>query len=751
MTEAAGGAGGGQSSSFDLLHENVRRWIWKQGWTGLRDIQERSIPLLLGGDRDLIISASTASGKTEAAFLPIVSRLASAGRTVGTGFDAVYISPLRALINDQFSRMEGLCDEVGLAVTKWHGDASQAARARAVRNPSGVLLITPESLEAMMVRKGPEVRKLFRGTSYFVVDEMHAFMDSARGKQLQSILHRLEIAAGRRVARVGLSATLADEDSPRRFLRPLEPDAVKLLPSESGKASVLLQVRGYVEPERVVGPKPAATPGEGTDPGRTAEAAVTGHLFETLRGKRGLIFAGSRGRVETTTVGLSALTEARHVPEEFFAHHGNLSREHREEAERRMKDTTRPATIVCTTTLELGIDVGHIDSVAQLGPGHTVSGMRQRLGRSGRRAGQSAVMRVYVKEQPLGSGLHPLDALRRETVQSVAMLALMLQRWNEPPSPGRLHLSTLIHQILALVVQHGGITAGQGWKHLVTSGVFDAVDQAMYVRVLRRMGHSDVALLEQAPDGTLLPGKQGEVVTSGRDFYAVFVGSSEFKVVEAGGRSIGMVPDRVPFVVGQMLMLAGHRWKVIEVDARRKELVVVRSGGGNPPIFGGEPVPPSEGVVKAMRVVYEEASIPTFLDATAAGLLVEARHSFDRLGLRHSSVCRHEDRLLVFPWAGPRRQTALLLALTRANLEPEPLGLAIALEVGRASALRETLSILAASTPPDPLELAGLVSAKLSDKYDAFLDEDLLCAAYASERIDAQSLPALAADVLGRW
>jgi ATP-dependent helicase Lhr and Lhr-like helicase len=741
----------GQSSSFDLLHEHVRRWIWKQRWIELRDIQERSIPALLDGSRDLVISAGTASGKTEAAFLPIVSRIASTERVPGAGFDAIYISPLRALINDQFGRMEGLCEEMEIRVTKWHGDVAASSKAKALAKPSGIVLITPESLEATMVRKGPEIRRLCRGLAYVVVDEMHAFMDAPRGKQLQSILHRLEIATGARVTRVGLSATLADEAASQRFLRPLAPNQVEVHRSKASP-NIRLQVRGYIEPVRPPRPdKEALLPGGGVDPANTAESEIIKHLFSTLRGKRSLIFAGSRRRVETTTVGLSGLTEAIGVPEEFFAHHGNLSRDHREEAERRMKDMSRPASVVCTTTLELGIDVGAIDSVAQLGPGHTVSGMKQRLGRSGRRAGQVATMRVYVTEQPLAAAEHPLDALRRETVQAVAMLELMLEHWNEPPSPGRLHLSTLMHQILAFIVQHGGITAEQGWKHLVLSGVFEAVDLNTYKRVLRRMGDPDVGLIEQAPDGTLLPGKQGEIVTAGRDFYAVFMGASEFKVIESGGRPIGSVPDNVPFIVDQFLMLAGRRWRVLEVDEPRREIVVVRAHGGQPPKFGGEPVPPSDGVVARMRLIYESKILPTFLDATAAQLLAEARESFDRLGLRHHSVCRHKDRLLIFPWYGPRRQTTLLLALMQAGLKPEQYGLAISVPVEQQVQLRQALISLARCRPPDALGLAALVEAKASDKYDYYLDEELLCAAYAAECLDVQSLLGVAAEILQRW
>lgn len=740
------------SASFGLLHEHVRRWIWKQQWEGLRDIQNRSIPFLLDGSRDLIISAGTASGKTEAAFLPIVSRIASRGHSTGGGFDAVYVSPLRALINDQFGRMEGLCEELDIPVTKWHGDVSASIKSRALANPSGVLLITPESLEATMVRRGMELPRIFRGTSSIVVDEMHAFMDAARGKQLQSIMHRIELASAGRIMRVGLSATLADKQLGKAFLRPLAPEQVDVVTSTSTQ-DIKLQVRGYIEPERVVDKETLGkgVQPEGTDPGNAAESEIVKHLFRTLRGKRSLIFAGSRRRVETTTVHLAELTDVTGVPEEFFAHHGNLSREHREEAERRMKDTSRPASIVCTTTLELGIDVGAIDSVAQLGPGHTVSGMRQRLGRSGRRPGQSAVMRVYVKENALSEAAHPLDALRRQTVQAVAMLELMLEHFNEPPAPGRLNLSTLMHQILALVVQHGGITPADGWRILVQSAVFGAVSLDLYKRVLRRMGHPEVALLEQAPDGTLLPGKAGEVLSSGRELYSVFMGTTEFRVVEQGGRAVGTVPDTIPFMAGMLLLLAGRRWRIQDVDGSRKEITVVRASGGQPPRFGGEPVPPSDGVVSAMLRVYEGIGVPTFLDSPAIGLLTEARESFDRLGLRHSSVCRHDGNLLLFPWVGPRRQTALVLALTRAGLTIEGLGLALSVPLTQETQLRAELGVLAASEPPDPLELAGLVEAKALEKFDHFLDEPLQCEAFASAHLDARGVPEIAASMLQRW
>ncbi len=156
--------------------------------------------MLLDGRRDLIVAAGTASGKTEAAFLPIVSRLATDERAPGGGFDVIYVGPLRALINDQFSRIDGLCEDIGIPVTRWHGDVAASVKARARKTPSGILLTTPESLEAILCRRGNEAARLFAALSYLVVDEMHAFMDSERGRQLQSLMNRIEFAAGHRVA-----------------------------------------------------------------------------------------------------------------------------------------------------------------------------------------------------------------------------------------------------------------------------------------------------------------------------------------------------------------------------------------------------------------------------------------------------------------------------------------------------------------------------------------------------------------------
>src|SRR4051794_19076113 len=206
------------SASFELLHERVRRWIWDQQWSELRDVQELAIRTLLAGEGDAIVTAATAAGKTEAAFLPICSRLV--GEEASSGVQVLYVGPLKALINDQWRRLQDLCESLEIPVHRWHGDVTSTARDNLIRKPDGILLITPESLEAMFVRRGTDVARIFGGLRYIVIDELHAFIGSERGMQLQSLLHRLEHVLRRRVRRIGLSATLGDMNIAADFLRP---------------------------------------------------------------------------------------------------------------------------------------------------------------------------------------------------------------------------------------------------------------------------------------------------------------------------------------------------------------------------------------------------------------------------------------------------------------------------------------------------------------------------------------------------
>ena len=156
-----------ESRGFDRLHKGVQRWIWGQNWSALRDIQENSIDPILQADRDIIISASTAAGKTEAAFLPALSRIAEhEANSVGI----LYISPLKALINDQYRRLQGLSEVLGITVTPWHGDVAPALKNKVRKDPRGVLLITPESLESLLMNQSGWTLTAFSSLEYIIID-----------------------------------------------------------------------------------------------------------------------------------------------------------------------------------------------------------------------------------------------------------------------------------------------------------------------------------------------------------------------------------------------------------------------------------------------------------------------------------------------------------------------------------------------------------------------------------------------------
>ena len=214
------------STAFDKLARPIQKRIRQQGWKELRDIQARATHVLMDGNRDLIVAASTAGGKTEAAFLPLLSQVLDEP-SEDSGFDVLYVAPLKALITDQARRLEDICRNTDMPITPWHGDVSSSVKAKATKRPRGVLLITPESLEALFIRRGLEIPRLFGATRAVILDELHSVLDSERGIQMRSLLTRLEIALKRPIRRVGLSATLGDMELAKVYLRPDSPGEVE--------------------------------------------------------------------------------------------------------------------------------------------------------------------------------------------------------------------------------------------------------------------------------------------------------------------------------------------------------------------------------------------------------------------------------------------------------------------------------------------------------------------------------------------
>jgi ATP-dependent Lhr-like helicase len=647
----------------------------------------------------------------------------------------VYISPLKALINDQFGRLTTLCEMLEVPVWPWHGDVSQSTKARFLKKPTGVLLITPEALEATLCNRGSALARIFGKLEAIVIDELHAFIGEERGKQLQSLLHRTEDAVGRRIQRVGLSATLGDMPLAARFMRPSGAADTVILQSGADGNALKLIIKGYIEES------PDSPLMEFKGP--QSNDAVVEDLYKVMRGSNNLLFPNTRALVERYASALRARCEADGVPNEFWPHHGSLSREIREDTEQALKSREMPATAVCTNTLELGIDIGPVKSVGQVGAPHAVSSLRQRLGRSGRRKGQPAILRVYCVEPELTTTSHLLDELREGFIQSCAMVSLLLDGWFEPPKVDGLHFSTLIQQILSLIAQKGGVLPARAYALLCKTGPFSGVTPADFAVLLKQMGHYQ--LLMQESDGTLLHAKRGEVLVNHYSFYAAFAEEAEFRIVTAG-RTLGSMPITSPVEEGSFLLFGGKNWRVTQVDIKSKTLTVDPARTGKPPQFVSSGAMVHDVVRARMRAILADTSPLPYVDAVGARLLAEARATFARVQLQEHDIVQQGARILVFTWMGDAANEALVLALRHAGVACQVEGPIIEVQTGcrNVTVLRQILGAIGNSDPIDPQKLLEGADNLAKEKWDWALPLPLLKRAYASLWLDIPAAQAWA-------
>lgn len=713
------------SSAFARLDSRVQRWIWEQNWTELRDIQEATIHAVLDGGTDVILSAPTASGKTEAAFLPICSQIVNA---VEPGMRVLYIGPLKALIDDQFARLDGLCERLDIPVHRWHGDISAYRKTSLRQNPSGILLITPESLEALFVLHGSQIGRVFASLAYVVIDELHAFLGTERGRQVQSLLHRLETCVQRTIPRIGLSATLSDMRLTAEHLRPGASERVQIITSQAAKQELKIQLRGY-----------RFAPTNNTDEAwqeaqELVNTDIAKHLYAALSGSDNLIFPNTRANVELYADLLRRICESNGTSCAFLPHHGNLSRPLRDEAETRLKDKTWPVSLICTTTLEMGIDVGSVHSVAQISVPPSVANLRQRIGRSGRR-GNPAVARIYITESNIYNSMFPQASLRANLVQTIAIIQLMLAGWVEPPPADAPHPSTLVQQTLSYIAQRNGATAMELWQVLCQSGPFSSISQRTYAEFLRTIARHN--LLMQSTDGTLLLGTRGERIVNNYHFYAAFTHSEEFRLV-ANGQTLGTMPITSLPYPDQYLVFNGQRWQVVEVDTATKTILLIAAKELGVPPFEGSVGLIHDRVRQEMFHIYTSTEVPIYLDAVARELLAEGRANFARYELDRKFLIEYRNDTILFCWRSDRVLNTIAAQLRIAGYDVALEDHAVTIQNVSPEQIAEAIRQLAAQGPADALTLISEHTSLLPEKYDQYLPESLLQAQIAIRSLDVQ-------------
>lgn len=702
-----------------LLHDGVRRWMAAKGWDGLRPIQIRAVEAVLRGDDDVIVSSGTASGKTEAAFLPTVSSLASS--PVGT-VGILSVSPLRSLINDQYGRLASLGEAVGLPVTRWHGETPAEEKRELRRTPRGVVIITPESLEALLLKRRGDVERMFGHLRFVVIDELHAFLAGERGAHLASLLARLDAAVGRRVRRIGLSATLGDPRIAAGWLRPAAPDRVALIEEDVGRRSIEIRLECIVEQNRPdwIDDEIAAE-----DMGyRTGTAQLADRLGPRLSEGKNLIFASSRKAVETLADALRRRAESDGLENAFHPHHGSLAKAYRQQVEDALRRPGTAATAVATTTLELGIDIGPVERVVNVGAPRSLAALRQRAGRSGRRAGTIPMLDVAVVARPPAPDCGPLEAIHPDVVCAAAALHLLQSGFVEPPGDQPASLSVLCHQILCIAAVEAPVDAERLASILGRAAPFRRFGMPVLRDLLIRLSSRESGFLERLGGGLVRPGPVGRDILGGADVFSVFATPVELGLIYEGTR-LGAIPvsGGTPLGAGDSVVFQGRRWTVERIEFAEKAAHVVPAPKGSSIRFeGGEPSPMHDALPRAMRQVYESDVLPSWFDHAARGVVHHARRAYASRRIGSVPIQTDGNGVVLLPFVGTLRLKALALGLQGEGLQASASSYAVHVEACGTAMAHEVLRSVAVNASARLGEWIATRGAVPEGKFDGTLD-----------------------------
>lgn len=721
---------------FDRYAPFVQDFIYSQGWSELRPIQVAAGDVILNTDENLLLTASTASGKTEAAFFPILSLFAQdPPKSVG----CIYIGPLKALINDQFLRLQPLCEEGGIPVWHWHGDVSQSHKARLMKHPSGILQITPESLEALLLHKHMAIPRLFGDLRFVVIDEVHSLLRGDRGGQTLCLIQRLSRLAGVNPRRIGLSATLGEPEKVGEFLS-LGTGRKTLIPQVKAPGTKwrLSMEHFYVKDAQAGEDRTdiAALPAldQKTDQAPAQADPGLGYIFEHTRGKKCLVFVNSREECEGVTTSLRQYCELNHEPDRFLIHHGNLSASYRETAEELMKDENRNLTTVTTSTLELGIDIGRLERAFQIDAPWTVSSFLQRMGRTGRRDLPPEMWFVIREDEPEIRAMLPAT-IPWKLLQGIALIQLYLEeKWVEPPRLDRLPYSLLYHQTMSVLASNGEMSPAALADRVLRLSYFHRISQEDYKILLQYLIAEDH--IERTEQGGLIVGLAGERVISSFKFYGVFQENEEF-TVRCDSQELGTVVAPPP--PGEKIALAGHVWRVLEVDRKRHVIYCELVKGKVPAYFGECPGDIHTKVLERMRQVLQEDRSYSYLMKNAVARLQQARFTAKASGAAEKPLIQLGGKMwCLLPWLGSYGFLALerLLNLKCAQqlglkkLDPfRPFFMQFTMEADEETFFQVVEEEIEKEI--DPLELVYPHEVPLFDKYDEYLPEQLVKKGFA--------------------
>lgn len=606
-------------SSYDLLRREIREFIFDEGWESLRSIQEGAIKYAHNTQNNLILAAPTASGKTEAAFLPAINSV----KDFKQGVKIVYVSPLIALINDQFKRINDLCNYMNIQVTSWHSEASQTAKKKLVKDPEGILLITPESIEAMLTLRPEEAKHLFKDVEWVIVDEIHGFLDNNRGIQLRSLLERMQKLMLRPPRYIGMSATLNRDDykNIKNFFIS-DNDTSVLLDNSKNKLVVTNSYYGENSVDEV-------------------DNALE-EIYHLSEHESMLVFPNSRTEVERISVALNKLGKKRYSNTRYFAHHSSVSKEQRLSAENFAKNASNELfTIICTSTLELGIDIGAVDSIVQYNAPYSVASLGQRLGRSGRKSQENILHFIATDDYSLLQGLAAISLYKQGKIDRFVPII-------KP-------YDVLAHQVLSILREKYGVKISELKKINQTNLVFSDISDREVSLLLNYMLHE--GYIEVIGDEVIV-GRSSERLFAAADFYTHFETESRFSVYN-DQHMIGEIPVHHSVQVGANIFLSGKVWKITQVQTASQKVFVLKANDGKPPEFFGDKGLITNEIRLEMRHILENKELWSQYDEKIISALIRMAndieyderylfvHKEDEYGLRTFQGTKINDTLLL--------------------------------------------------------------------------------------------------------
>jgi ATP-dependent Lhr-like helicase len=597
----------------------------------LRPIQAAAISKIISTDNNYILASRTASGKTEAAFLPILSK----ANFNSVGVQVLYISPLIALINDQFYRIEDLCKDLEISVTKWHGEAKKSLKTNLIKNPNGIVLITPESLEAMFVNAPYNITTLFGNLKYIVIDEIHSFLGVDRGLQLMSLLSRLQLVNKAKIITIGLSATIGDDNYIEAKRLTGDIDSTKILLDRTKKETEA-KFKFF------------------NNDGAELSLDLLKDLYKETSSNKVLIFPNSRGRTEEVAVKLRKISDRVNGHKFYYSHHSSVDKEIRESIEHFAKSNERfNFCISCTSTLELGIDIGTVDKIVQIDSTHSVSSLVQRIGRSGRREGEKSIVNLYATD-------------KWSLLQSLACWNLYKSEFLEPINTSLKPFDILFHQLLSIVKQLSGCSRTELYRRIRLNPTFKEITEREINDLINEFIKLDY--LENI-DRELILGIEGENVVNSREFYSVFKTEPNFKVLHSG-KKIGDIPFSPQVKVDENILLAAKIWKIKDIDFKGGKIIVIPARDGKKPKFFGGSGNIHKRIREEMLRILKCNEDYSELDNGSSGVIEEMRYDFKGYAIKDYEfdcpLIEKEGKLLIYTFTGSKINKSLnfLISLT---------------------------------------------------------------------------------------